>query len=128
MIGLPISRVNAPGKKSPEDAAAEIMGALRATGAWDGEVRNIKKDGTPFWCHAHVSTFEHSQHGTVWVSVHEDITARKEAEEKLRKTMEDLEYFNRAAVGREMRRGAEVSAQPRKNGERRLNPAFRPRP
>ncbi|HYA12858.1 MAG TPA: PAS domain S-box protein, partial [Syntrophales bacterium] len=41
-------------------------------------------DGTPFWCSAAVSSFEHHKYGTVWLSIHQDITKRKQAEEALR--------------------------------------------
>ena len=52
-------------------------------GIWAGEVRNRKKDRTPFWCHAIVSTFDHPVFGSVWITVHEDITERKQIEAAL---------------------------------------------
>ena len=79
LLGKHVSIVNAPGEKNPEAVAAAIMAELARTGMWNGEVQNIRKDGTAFWCHASVSTFEHPQFGKVWVSVHEDITERKRA-------------------------------------------------
>ena len=48
-----------------------------------GEIHNIKKDGTPFWCYAHVSTFEHHEYGKVWIAIHTDITERKRMEEDI---------------------------------------------
>ncbi|MDQ5986224.1 MAG: Sensor histidine kinase RcsC [Syntrophus sp. SKADARSKE-3] len=81
--GKDISVVNAPLDKSPEAIADEIQSAVQQNGVWNGEVRNRKKDGTPFWCYANVSTFKHSVHGDVWVSVHTDITERKRVEEEL---------------------------------------------
>ena len=82
LVGKHISIVNAPTDRSPEETANEIIKSLNEYGNWSGEVYNIGKDGTSFWCHANVSTFEHSQYGTVWVSVHEDISERKQAEEE----------------------------------------------
>ncbi len=84
MIGKNVSIVNAPTDKDPRETAKEIMEILERTGEWHGEVKNIKKDGTPFWCYANVSTFDHPEHGRVWVSVHTDITERKRAEQKLK--------------------------------------------
>lgn len=91
IIGKHVSIVNAPSTKRPEDTAKEIIEILNKTGIWNGEVYNIKKDGTPFWCYATVSTFEHHEYGTVWVSMHHDITERKKAEEKIKKLNEELE-------------------------------------
>ena len=86
MDGKHVSVVNAPSDKSPEQTAKEIIATLDSTGVWSGEVHNIKKDGTPFWCYANVSTFDHAQHGQVWVTYHTDITERKQAEEALRES------------------------------------------
>jgi PAS domain S-box-containing protein len=94
LVGKNISIVNAPRHdKNPEETAREIQGALKKNGVWSGEVYNLKKDGTPFWCFASVSTFEHQEHGKVWVATHADITERKRAEEALKKSEERLRQF-----------------------------------
>ncbi|MBF0566820.1 MAG: PAS domain S-box protein, partial [Nitrospirae bacterium] len=90
LTGRNISVVNAPTDISPEEVAEQIQASLKQTGSWEGEVFNIKKDGTRFWCHAIVSRFEHNTYGTVWVSTHQDITKRKEAEKKAWETGEQL--------------------------------------
>ena len=83
LIGKHVSVVNAPSDKTPQETAKEIIEALNRNRVWEGEIHNIKKDGTTFWCRASVTTFEHSSYGTVWISVHHDITERKRAEEAL---------------------------------------------
>ncbi len=83
MLGKHVSIINALIDKNPEVTAKEIMGILEETGQWHGEIQNIKKDGTPFWCYANVSTFDHPEYGTVIVSIHTDITERKKSEAKL---------------------------------------------
>jgi len=83
LAGRPVSAINAPGDKSPETVTDEIINNLELTGTWNGEVFNIRKDGTTFWCYATVSKFNHQQYGPVWVSVHMDITDRKRVEEAL---------------------------------------------
>jgi len=88
MIGKNVSIVNAPTDKDPRETAKEIMEILERTGEWHGEVKNIKKDGTQFWCYANVSTFDHPEYGRVWVSVHSDITERKRAEQRLKESEE----------------------------------------
>ncbi|MFH0990167.1 MAG: PAS domain S-box protein, partial [bacterium] len=84
MIGKDVSIVNAPGDKTPEETKKAILDVIMETGEWHGEVENIKKDGTHFWCHANVSLFDHHEYGRVIVSVHTDITERKQAEEACR--------------------------------------------
>ncbi len=86
LIGKHVSVVNAPSDISPEARAQLINDALLRDGRWNGEVHNIRRDGTRFWCHVSVSTFEHSEFGQVWVAVHDDITKRKQLEENLRES------------------------------------------
>lgn len=81
--GKHVSTINAAGVKSSQTIADDIMSNLRQTGVWNGEVLNIRKDGTTLWCHATVSTFDSPQYGQVWVSVHMDISGRKQAEDAL---------------------------------------------
>ncbi|MBI5749523.1 MAG: PAS domain S-box protein [Nitrospinae bacterium] len=103
LVGKHVSIVNAPGDKSSEAVANEIISTLMRTGVWNGEIRNIRKDGTTFWCHANVLTFEHPRYGRVWLSMHQDITERKKAEELLNQRLDELERFQKVAVKREFR-------------------------
>jgi PAS domain S-box-containing protein len=80
LIGMRASVVNAPTRKGANGTLEKIMGDLSNTGEWHGEVKNIKKDGTLFWCYANISVFDHSEFGKVLVAVHSDISKRKEAE------------------------------------------------
>ena len=83
LVGLHAAVLNAPGERTPQETAAEILHALEENGIWSGDVHNVRKDETPFWTHASVSTFQHPQHGTVRVAVVEDITERKKMERVL---------------------------------------------
>lgn len=85
MVGNLVDIVNAPTKRTPTETRISIVDILKKTGEWHGEVRNIKRDGTHFWCYANVSLFDYPEYGKVMVSVHTDITERKQAEETLRR-------------------------------------------
>ncbi|MCX6278846.1 MAG: PAS domain S-box protein [Bacteroidetes bacterium] len=88
LIGKHISVVNAPSEKSSEDKTTEIIESLTVNRVWQGEVQNIRKDGTLYWGHANISTFEHPQYGNVWISIHQDLTDRKRAEQGMRMSEE----------------------------------------
>jgi PAS domain S-box-containing protein len=88
MIGKHVSILNGSSDKPPEETAEEITTELHKNGEWHGEIMSIKKDGTPFVCSASVSTFNHSEYGEVWVSVHTDITERKRMEDDLHRSLE----------------------------------------
>ena len=88
LVGEQITLLNAPTAKSTWESSDEMMTALKRTGMWKGEILNIKKDASPFWCYDIVSTFEHHAHGTIWISIRQDITQRKKAEaERLKSHM-----------------------------------------
>lgn len=91
LIGQNVSVLNAPGIESPDDVVARITAYLDAQDAWRGDVLNRRKDGSTFWSHASIVTFEHPQHGKVWISFQEDITARRQAEDALRQMNDTLE-------------------------------------
>jgi PAS domain S-box-containing protein len=88
--GLPVAVLNAPGTEAPEVVAGRIISALESVGVWSGEVENVRKDGTRFWCVAKVTTFEHPHWGHVWVTVQLDVTARKRVETELKRSEQRL--------------------------------------
>ncbi|MEO5339049.1 MAG: PAS domain S-box protein [Magnetococcus sp. MYC-9] len=83
LVGIDIGSLNGPTECSPQEVAESIMAALRHAGRWAGEVYNRKKDGTCFWCYATVSEFSHPTFGTVWNSIHQDISDKKNLQEEL---------------------------------------------
>jgi PAS domain S-box-containing protein len=85
LIGKKVSLLNAASEKPAAQIANEINQVLAEAGYWQGEIKNIKKDGSTFWCWVKISTFEHHEFGKVWVAVHEDITQRKQIDMDLQK-------------------------------------------
>ena len=99
--GLPAYKINyGYDGITPEKVAEMISRRLRESGEAAYEVRNVRKDGTPIWCYVQTSGLKHPEYGDIWVAVHLDITARRRAEEDLRKS-EGLfrTLFRRAPLG-----------------------------
>lgn len=86
LIGKSVSILNAPTDKKPEETKRAIMESLNSIGEWHGKVKNIRKDGTTFWSYASCSMLDHPKYGKVSISVHNDITEREQAQEKIRES------------------------------------------
>jgi PAS domain S-box-containing protein len=90
LIGKHTSILDASTNKSAEEIAHEIQQKLEANRIWQGEVKNIKKDGTIVWCFVNISTIEHPKYGNVWIAINQDITERKQVEDALSGSEERL--------------------------------------
>ena len=91
LAGRHVSVLNDPTERSPEETASQFIRCLNKDGYWRGEVHNIKKDGTCFWCHASASCFDHRVYGKVAVTVQSDITDRKRSEAMLKESHRQLQ-------------------------------------
>lgn len=95
VVGEHVSLINGGDAAAAAAKAVEIIAVLERERYWTGELINRRKDGTEFWCRARVNFYDHPEHGEVWVSSHEDITAIKEAEARRRALEEQLERAQR---------------------------------
>ncbi len=111
ILGKHISTVNAPTDKKPEETTAEVKEILNKAGEWHGEINNIKKDGSLFWCQVNVSTFDHPDFGKVFISVHTDITERKRAEKKLLEYQKKLKNLASALLLAEERERHRIATE-----------------
>jgi len=93
--------VNTASNGNKPDVASEILSGLNETGFWSGDIYTRRKDDTPFWCYAHISTFQHPEHGKVWIGVHSDITNRKRLEEEIL----DISDRERDRIGQDIHDG-----------------------
>ncbi|MBN1819487.1 MAG: PAS domain S-box protein [Prolixibacteraceae bacterium] len=71
---------------------------------WYGEICNKKKNGNLYWEYTSISPLRNSEDKIInFIAVKDDITERKEIEEKLKEYTEELEVFNKAMVDRELK-------------------------
>lgn len=87
----PVSIVNYG--EQPQEVAVQLISTIIEKGEHTYEIHNVKKDGTPFWCEATTSIFEHPDYGPVLVAVQQDISDRKEAQEKLKSSLAEKELL-----------------------------------
>ncbi|GAX35974.1 PAS domain-containing protein [Nodularia sp. NIES-3585] len=76
-----------------QEVYEEIVGNINRYSEFPYEIHNVKKDGTPFWCHGTASIFKHSEYGKVFVAVHQDITEQKQADEKIKVSLKEKEVL-----------------------------------
>ncbi len=78
--GRPVTDINWEDEPGQAKLVADQIAAdLERKGEARYELRNRRKDGSLIWCEAHVVGFDHPDHGRVWVSVHQDVTSKREA-------------------------------------------------
>ncbi|MEI6138383.1 MAG: PAS domain S-box protein [Mariniphaga sp.] len=95
LTGKHISALNATTEKNPVEIADEIIETLNTSGIWEGEVKNIRIEGTIFWCYTQVTSFNHPKFGDVWVGILQDITEKKKMVEDLTNAKEKAEESDR---------------------------------
>ncbi|MBN2229519.1 MAG: PAS domain S-box protein [Candidatus Thorarchaeota archaeon] len=81
------------GRTSPE-VYEELWATIKSGKIWRGRFINRKKDGTIYWEDAWISPI-HTQEGKIthFVAVKEDITKNVVAEERIRRSNQDLELY-----------------------------------
>jgi len=82
----------------------DLWATITAGETWRGRFHNRRKDGTYYWESAVISPFFDSQKNlTHYVAVKENITEQLAVQKALEERNHELEQFNSAAVGRELR-------------------------
>ncbi|EKV29956.1 hypothetical protein C882_0037 [Caenispirillum salinarum AK4] len=77
------------------DDYESLWSTLLAGRVWRGELLNRRKDGSLWWEHAAIAPVRDGRGRIIrFVAVKEDITERKEAESRLRATVEELQRSN----------------------------------
>ncbi|MBX9681280.1 MAG: PAS domain S-box protein [Gemmataceae bacterium] len=126
LLGKSARVLNSYPKEENDRVVSAITAELRAKGYWAGETRNHRKDGTPFSTRAVATVLQLGDRPLV-LSVQEDVTQIRQAEEQVRLLLEstgegivgiDLEgqctFINRSAC-------AMLGLQPAETIGRRLH-------
>ena len=92
LLGKHVAVLNAPTESAdPDQTAAEIGRFLKERNEWSGTLANIRKDGTQFWSHASVTSFNHEVFGKAWVATHRDITEKRKTQHALRESRQQIQ-------------------------------------
>ena len=97
MNGLSMYQINDTDEEYLQQSVNDIISILNSKGEWDGETKNLKKDGSSIWCSASITTFTHPVYGEVWLAVHRDINDLKNTETALRDNEKQLKEAQRIA-------------------------------
>jgi len=78
--------------KHPLELYAKMWQTIEAGNIWEGEMINRKKDGTFYWVNLTISPlYEKEKQITGYLAVHQDITDKKESEQKIMELNSSLE-------------------------------------
>jgi diguanylate cyclase (GGDEF)-like protein/PAS domain S-box-containing protein len=114
LLGEPLEVLDGARSAGAHHGAAGVVRRLARRGAGTGEVNPSRKDGTGFWCRVNVSTFEHLEHGTLWVALHVDITEQKRYEATLQHMADHeplTDLYNRRRFEDELERELAVAGR-----------------
>jgi len=77
----------------------ELWKTITSGQTWQGELCNKRKDGSLYWEQATITPVcDESGQITHYIAVKEDVTERKQANEALRRRVEELDVLNRIAL------------------------------
>ncbi len=83
----------------PAEFYQEMWNTIRHGETWQGELLNRRKDGTLYWENQSISPiFDEEGNITHFVAIKQDITARKQAEEEIRKLLRAIEQSAHSVV------------------------------
>jgi PAS domain S-box-containing protein len=89
--------------KDPE-VAKEMFNNIKSGKSWSGELKMVTKSGKILDCYERADAIIDNDNKILGlIGIITDITARKQSEESLKKKIEELEWFNKMMVNREVK-------------------------
>ncbi len=77
-----------------EETKTEIINRVKKDGVWEGELRNVRKDGKEFISYASITAVKDSTGNIInYIITKHDITEKKKREERVRRTRDMLQNF-----------------------------------
>jgi len=83
--------------ETPEETYEDLWRTINAGHRWQGDLKDKRRDGSTFWASVSISpVWDEKGEISNFVAMHEDITKRKNAEQKVRKAMGVAQSANKA--------------------------------
>lgn len=91
LLGKPHNTVRHP--DMPKEAFRQMWQTIKSGQTWQGEVKNLKKDGGYYWVQATISPIYDNKNNLVeYVAIRQDITALINLSEEIQNTQKELIY------------------------------------
>lgn len=94
LVGRNVAILNASGKKTPSGADRGILDHLQREGRWAGRLLNRRQDGSEFWSQHSIASFDHPEHGRVWLAVSSDVTEAHQLQAERDTAYEELQRLS----------------------------------
>ena len=72
----------------------EVAGRLENEGRVEYDIRGARADGAEMWCRVRLSSYEHPEHGLVWLAIQDDVTDARRLERERGEALTELERSN----------------------------------
>jgi PAS domain S-box-containing protein len=75
-------------------SAQRVVGGLDRESRAEYDIRTEGADGREIWCHVRAVSYEHAEHGWVWLATQEDVTEARRLERERGEALIELERSN----------------------------------
>ena len=80
--------------ETPKEIYEDLWQTILSGKDWSGEIKNKRKDGTKFWENLSISSVKNEDGDiTNFIAIHQDLTERKQAEDKMKASLAEKEVL-----------------------------------